>query len=99
MPRKTTPNKADFGRALQELRAARGSTQEDLLNATSRRHLSRIEQRHQQPSISIVESLAENLQIHPLTLLTAAYCSIDDSEGLQRLLQTVQSDLFALAGD
>ncbi|MDD0812861.1 helix-turn-helix transcriptional regulator [Curvibacter sp. RS43] len=99
MPRKTTPNKADFGRAVQQLRAARGSTQEDLLNATSRRHLSRIEQGHQQPSIGIVESLAESLQIHPLTLLAAAYCPIGDSEALQTLLQTVQDDFSALAGD
>ena len=59
--------------ALQQLRAARGVTQEDMLLATSRRHISRIEQGHQMPSIRVIENLAEGLQIHPLTLMVAAY--------------------------
>lgn len=99
MPRTTPSRLADFGHALQQLRAARGMTQEDLLMATSRRHMSRIEQGHQQPSISTIESLAESLQIHPLTLVTAAYCSIDDSASMQALLQTVQADFAALIGE
>lgn len=99
MPRSTPPRQADFGRALQQLRAARGATQEDLILATSRRHISRIEQGHQRPSVDTIESLAEGLQIHPLTLVTAAYCSIGDSKEVQTLLQTVKADLAALTGD
>lgn len=99
MPRSTPSRQADFGHALKQLRAARGATQEDLLLATSRRHISRIEQGHQQPSVGIIESLAEGLQIHPLTLVTAAYCSIGDPDEVQTLLQIVQSDLAALTGD
>lgn len=99
MPRSTPSRQADFGRALQQLRAARGATQEDLLLATSRRHISRIEQGHQQPSVDTIESLAESLQIHPLTLVTAAYCPIGDSAAVKTLLETVQADLAALTGD
>lgn len=99
MPRPNPSRQADFGRALQQLRAARGATQEDLLLATSRRHISRIEQGHQQPSVDIIESLAESLQIHPLTLVTAAYCPIGDSAAVQTLLETVQADLAALIAD
>ena len=36
MPRKNVPPHADVGRALQQLRAARGVTQEDMLSATTR---------------------------------------------------------------
>jgi transcriptional regulator with XRE-family HTH domain len=36
MPRKNVPPHADFGRALQQLRAARGVTQEDMLSTTTR---------------------------------------------------------------
>ena len=36
MPRKSVPPQADFGRALQQLRAARGVTQEDMLSTTTR---------------------------------------------------------------
>jgi transcriptional regulator with XRE-family HTH domain len=99
MPPSTPPRQANFGRALLQLRTARGLTQEDLLMATSRRHMSRIEQGHQQPSIGTIESLAESLQIHPLSLVTAAYCPVGDSAAVQTLLQTVQADLAALIGD
>ena len=67
--RKRVPPQADFGRALQQLRAARGLVQEDMLLATSRRHISRIEQGHQVPSIRTIEVLAEQMQIHPRGLL------------------------------
>ena len=96
MPRKNTSPQADFGRALQQLRAARSLTQEDMLLATSRRHMSRIEQGHQMPSIRVVESLAENLRLHPLSLLAAAYCPDGDLESVQELLQTVQADIAGL---
>ena len=36
MPGKSAPPQADFGRALKQLRAARGVTQEDMLSATTR---------------------------------------------------------------
>ncbi|MFI8616293.1 helix-turn-helix domain-containing protein [Acidovorax sp. NPDC077693] len=71
---RATP-KADFGRVLRELRAARGLVQEDMLTATSRRHTTRMEQGHQVPSLQKIESLAEHLQVHPLTLVAAAYCA------------------------
>lgn len=96
MPRNNVSRQASFGSALQQLRAARGLTQEDMLMATSRRHMSRIEQGHQMPSIHIVESLAESLRLHPLTLLTAAYCPDGNLESVQELLQTVQADLAGL---
>lgn len=95
--RKNVRPQADFGRALQQLRAARGVTQEDLLLATSRRHISRVEQGHQVPGIRTIEGLAENLQIHPLTLIAAAYCEDWDPVSVNELLKLVKSDFRALA--
>ena len=95
--RKNISPKADFGRALQQLRALRGVTQEDLLLAASRRHIGRIEQGHQLPSIRVIESLAENLQIHPMTLIVAAYCDDFGIASLEKVLETVRSDLVELA--
>ena len=99
MSRKNVPPQADFGRALQTLRAARGATQEDMLLATSRRHISRIEQGHQMPSIRVIESLAEGLQIHPLTLMVAAYCPEMDATSVKGLLNAVNADFEALISD
>jgi transcriptional regulator with XRE-family HTH domain len=96
MPRNNVPPHADFGRALQQLRAVRGVTQEDMLLATSRRHISRIEQGHQMPSIHVIENLAEGLQIHPLTLIMAAYCPKMDAASVKGLLDAVKADFEAL---
>ncbi len=96
MPRKNVPPQANFGRALQTLRAARGATQEDMLLATSRRHMSRIEQGHQMPSIRIIENLAAGLQIHPLTLIVEAYCPGIDAISVKELLTAVTADFEEL---
>ena len=97
--RKRIAPQADFGRALQQLRSARGLVQEDMLLATSRRHLSRIEQGHQVPSIRIVEMLAEQMQIHPLTLIAAAYCPNLDLTSINEVLKTVKSDFKSVVTD
>lgn len=94
--RKKLRPKADFGRALQQLRAARGVTQEDMLFATSRRHISRVEQGHQIPSIRTIESLAESLQIHPLTLMATAYCRGLEPASFNEVINTMKTDLHAL---
>ncbi|WCM90485.1 helix-turn-helix domain-containing protein [Acidovorax sp. NCPPB 3576] len=95
--RKRVRPEADFGRALQQLRAARGLIQEDMLLATSRRHISRIEQGHQVPSLRTIEMLAEQMQMHPLTLLAAAYCPTLDEAVVRELLKTVESDMKSVA--
>ena len=97
--RHNAPIQANFGRALKRLRSARGVTQEDLLNSTSRRHVGRIEQGHQMPSIRAIESLATSLQIHPLTLVAAAYCSELDDQSITEIMKTIQEDFAGLASD
>lgn len=94
--RHTAPITANFGGALKRLRSARGVTQEDLLTSTSRRHVGRIEQGHQTPSMRVIESLARSLEIHPLTLVAAAYCQELDGERIAGLLRTVEEDVSKL---
>lgn len=97
--RKRVPPQADFGRALQQLRAARGLVQEDMLLATSRRHISRIEQGHQVPSVRTIEVLAEQMQVHPLTLVAAAYCPDLDVTSVNGLLKTVAADFQGMVSN
>lgn len=97
--RKRVPPQADFGRALRQLRAARGLVQEDMLLATSRRHISRIEQGHQVPSVRTIEVLAEQMQMHPLTLVAVAYCPELDAASISELLKTLKTDFKGLVAD
>jgi transcriptional regulator with XRE-family HTH domain len=96
LSRKNVPPQADFGRALRQLRAARGVTQEDMLFATSRRHISRVEQGHQVPGIRTIEGLAEHLHVHPLTLVAAAYCQDVDAASVNEILKIIKADFRAL---
>lgn len=73
--------------------------QEDMLLATSRRHISRIEQGHQVPSIRTIEVLAEQMQIHPLTLIATAYCPDLDTNLVNELLMTVKADFKGIISD
>ena len=94
--RKKPSTKANIGRALIQVRAARGVTQEDLLFAVSRRHVGRIEQGHQVPSIHVIENLAESLRIHPMTLIAMAYSQEADVQSIDQVLQEVKADLLEL---
>ena len=73
--------------------------QEDMLLATSRRHISRIEQGHQVPSVRTLEVLAEQMQIHPLTLIAVAYCPELDAASVSELLKTLKTDFNGLVAD
>ena len=94
--RKSDPPKAAVGRALKELRTARGFTQEDLTPAISRRHIGRLEQGEQLPSIGMLEHLAEGLQVHPMTLLAVAYARRFDAASVEKVLKSVRTDLSTL---
>jgi|RifCSPhighO2_12_1023870.scaffolds.fasta_scaffold00272_39 transcriptional regulator with XRE-family HTH domain len=94
--RHTAPITANFGGALKRLRSARGVTQEDMFTSTSRRHVGRIEQGHQTPSIRAIEGLARTLEIHPLTLVAAAYCQELDGQLIAELMRTVEEDFAKL---
>ncbi len=94
--RKSDPPKAAVGRALKQLRNARGVTQEDLIPAISRRHIGRLEQGVQLPSIGMVEHLAEGLQVHPLTVLAVAYARRFDTASIEKVLKSVRADLSTL---
>lgn len=93
---KKITSEVDFGRALQQLRDARGVTQEDLLPRSSRRSVGRIEHGAQVPSFRTIDRLAEGLNIHPLTLIVLAYCQNSSATSVTQLFETVKADLVEL---
>jgi transcriptional regulator with XRE-family HTH domain len=77
-----------FGLGLKKLRKQRGLTQEDFSSVSSRTYLSSLERGLKGPTIEKLDQLAEVLNVHPTTLLMAAYVS---KNGL------TEADLEALA--
>ena len=46
----------------------------------------------QVPSVRTIEALADQMQIHPLTLIVAAYCEDLEMAAINNILQAVKSD-------
>jgi len=74
----THPN--NFGKALQRIRKAKGISQEAFALPSSRTYVSTLERGLKSPTLSKIDELAEVLDVHPLTLLMAAYSDHDDGE-------------------
>lgn len=82
--------------ALKTIRSARGLTQEDFSDVSSRTYLSTLERGLKSPTIDKLQALAEVLNVHPVTILALAFstaerCSQDE------LLSKVKQELRSVA--
>lgn len=62
-----------FGEALKRIRNARGKTQEDFSDVSSRTYVSTLERGLKSPTLDKLSEISGVLEIHPLTLVAAAY--------------------------
>jgi len=90
MKRPISPN---FARALRQVRRARGMAQEEFDQVSGRTYVSALERGIKQPTLSKVSELAGVMDVHPLSLLTLAFCSRISQTEAQRLLEQVASEL------
>jgi transcriptional regulator with XRE-family HTH domain len=86
-----------FGLGLKKLRKQRGLTQEDFSSVSSRTYLSSLERGLKGPTIEKLEQLAGVLNVHPTTLLMAAYVSKNDltAADVQALMDRIITELNA----
>jgi transcriptional regulator with XRE-family HTH domain len=83
-----------FPAALKSIRKARGLSQEDFSDVSSRTYMSSLERGLKSPTLSKVAELCEVMDVHPLTLLTLAYAG--DHKGIQGVIARVQRELDAI---
>jgi transcriptional regulator with XRE-family HTH domain len=93
------PPESDFSNALRRVRKARGLTQEDFDDISSRVYISALERGVKQPTLPKVDALAGRLGVHPLTLLALAYCRKPASEDVRQVLGRVLAEMEALPLD
>lgn len=86
-----------FASALRTIRNARGLTQEDFSNVSSRTYLSTLERGLKSPTVDKIEALAEVLNIHPLTIMALTYTTAEDCS-VDELLAKVRRELKDLPG-
>jgi len=91
------PIEPNFARALRAVRRARGLAQEEFDQISSRTYISSLERGLKQPTLSKVVSLAEVLDVHPLTLLTLSFCDNLSQKEAGRVLERVSAEVAELA--
>ncbi len=84
-----------FAKALKTFRTARGLTQEDFSDVSSRTYLSTLERGLKSPTIDKLQALAEVLNVHPVTILVLSYINAEDSP-VDELLAKVKQELRAV---
>ena len=88
--------RGDFPRALRRARAAKGLTQEDFSDTSSRTYVSMLERGVRSPTLAKINELCETLDIRPLTLLALAYAGGDKPTELRRVLSDVESEALQI---
>lgn len=87
-----------FAQALRLVRRARQLTQEDFSLASSRTYVSMLERGERSPTLSKIGELSEVLAVHPLTLMSLAYCSPATPNELNKLLERIRREALAVMG-
>lgn len=84
---------AAFARALRELRKARHMSQEDFANVCSRVYMSQLERGLKNPTLNMIEDLAAQMDIHPLTLLLKAYLIQSPDASKEEILAQISREI------
>lgn len=89
--------KQAFGQALKQFRTAKDLTQEDFSSISSRTYLSTLERGLKCPTLDKLEGLASVMDVHPLSVLAAAYQIKGDEGGLDSLLARIRTEVGSAA--
>ena len=81
--------KHTLSEALKTIRKARGLSQEDFSDVSSRTYMSTLERDLKSPTLNKLAELCNVMEVHPLTLLTLAYAG-NNSKADQLLVQVRQ---------
>lgn len=85
-----------FGNALRVARKARGFRQEDFSITSSRTYLSCLERGLKSPTVEKVDSLAERMEIHPLTLMALTYLCATNKTDPTHLIEQISDETKAI---
>ena len=85
--------KITFGTALKKVRKAKGLTQEDFGDVSSRTYLSTLERGMKSITLEKLNDLAHVLGVHPLTLLVLTYSNGENGNSIDKLLKKIKDEI------
>ena len=84
-----------IGKAIWIVRKARGLTQEDFSDVSSRTYLSSLERNLKSPTLEKLAQLAAVLQVHPVTLVTLSSLPSTDGAAIKSFIALLDTELAA----
>lgn len=85
--------KAAFGLALRQFRKAKGLTQEEFSQMSSRTYLSALERGLKSPTLDKIDELSRMMGVHPVSLVAGSYLKLEGSLTTDQLLGLIREDL------
>ena len=85
-----------IGKAIRVARTARGLTQEDFSDISSRTYISSLERGLKSPTLEKVDQIATILRLHPVTLVALSKLQTPDAMAVQHLVKQVLAELAEL---
>lgn len=88
-----------IGKAIWLVRKARGLTQEDFSDVSSRTYLSSLERNLKSPTLEKLAQLAAVLQIHPVTLVALSSLPSTDGATIDTFIALLDAELKTFEND
>jgi transcriptional regulator with XRE-family HTH domain len=85
--------KVAFAKALKNTRKSRGLTQEDFSDVSSRTYLSMLERGKKSPTLDKLQTIAQTIGIHCLSLMTLTYMYNEKEKDLDTLLLLIKNEV------
>lgn len=85
-----------FAASLRLIRNSKGLTQEDFSDVSSRTYLSSLERGEKCPTLEKVDQIANQMNVHPLSLLVLTYSKLEKHKDLGALFSQIERDIGSL---
>ncbi len=85
-----------LGLAIKEIRLSKELTQEFFSDISSRTYMSVLENGRKKPSVDKINSLANAIGVHPLTILTLSYLIANEGLSLADLQKQISDELTTI---
>lgn len=85
-----------FAKALKNARKSRELTQEDFSDVSSRTYLSSLERGKKSPTLDKLQTLAQTIGIHCLSLIALTYLYSEKDKDLETLLLRIKNEVESI---
>lgn len=85
-----------LGLAIKKIRLSKELTQEFFSDISSRTYMSVLESGKKKPSVEKIDSLANAIGVHPLTIITLSYLIANEELSLSDLQKQVSDELSTI---